>query len=282
MRPYGVSGLARHRTGSHASFLAGPAHCQRVQNTTKTAIRCQACAMPDRGKRPKGELAASPQSKFTYVSVCLICPKGAWQTNPLRPMTLMSWQNTPIGLNRDEDMKTLILFTTVVSALALTGVANAQTAFGSLAINANVQGSMSLTFSTNANGLALTGNNTAAASLPFGTVSMFSNTVPANVTKTVNGTTSFDLSTPFDICVDKSNLPSTVFTLSAQLAVTDIVNIWTLTGAVGPTNISSGASFDVSSTGTYGVDLPHSLKITIPANSNGLISNTINFTVVAH
>jgi hypothetical protein len=42
------------------------------------------------------------------------------------------------------------------------------------------------------------GHTTSAASLGLGNASMYGGAVPANLTKTVNSTKSFDLSTPFD------------------------------------------------------------------------------------
>jgi hypothetical protein len=173
-------------------------------------------------------------------------------------------------------MKRVVILASVLSAFALTGVANAQTGSGTMGVNATVQGSLSLTFSTDASGLAVTGTGTGTASLPFGNVSMYGGTLPANVTRTVSAT-SFDLSTPFDVCVDKANTASTTFTLSAILAAPDVINIWTL----GPTNISSGASFALTSTGAYTSDTPYTLKLTVPASgSSGPITNTLNFLAV--
>src|ERR1700738_3669249 len=108
-------------------------------------------------------------------------------------------------------MKNRLILTIVLSAFALTGVANAQTGSGTLGVSATVQGSINLTFVTDASGMAVTGTATSTASLPFGNVSMYSGSVPANVTKTVNGVTSFDLSTPFDVRVDLANSASTTY-----------------------------------------------------------------------
>src|ERR1700726_886835 len=121
-------------------------------------------------------------------------------------------------------MKNRFSLTTVLFAFALSGVANAQNGSGTLGITATVQGSINLTFVTDASGLAVTGTATSTASLPFGNVSMYSGTVPANVTKTVNGVTSFDLSTPFDVRVDLANSASTTYTLTATLATADATN----------------------------------------------------------
>jgi hypothetical protein len=168
---------------------------------------------------------------------------------------------------------------TIASTLVLTGVAIAQTGSGTLGVTANVQGSINLTFVTDASGLAVTGTATSTASLPLGTVSMFGGTVPTNVAKVVHGLTSFDLSTPLDVRVDLANSASTTYTLSAALTATDLVNIWTL----GPTNISSGASFALTSTGVYATATPYTLKLTVPASeATTLVSNTITFTAVAN
>jgi hypothetical protein len=175
-------------------------------------------------------------------------------------------------------MKHGFVLTVAISAFTLAGVANAQTGSGALTVTANIQGSINLTFVTDASGLAVTGTTTSTASLPFGTVRMYGGAVPANVTKTVNAT-SFDLSTPFDVRVDLANSASTTYTLAATLAAADAINTWTL----GPTNISSGASFAVTSTGAYATALPYTIKLTLPASAaSGLITNTINFTATAN
>src|SRR5580658_2590441 len=171
-------------------------------------------------------------------------------------------------------MRNRLVLITMLSAMFLAGVARAQTGSGTLGVNATVQGSINLTFLTDASGMAVTGASTSTASLPLGTVSMYGGTLPANVTKTVNGAAvSFNLSTPFDIRVDLANSPSTTFTLSAMLSAPDAINVWTL----GPTNISSGASFAVTSAGVYATAVPYTLKLTVPAAAAGVISNSIGF-----
>src|ERR1700733_9920590 len=167
-------------------------------------------------------------------------------------------------------MKNRFILLTILSSMFLAVVAEAQTGSGTLGVNATVQGSINLTFLTDASGVALIGTSTSAASLPLGTVSMYGGTMPANLTKTVNGAAiSFNLSTPFDVRVDLANSPSTTFTLSAMLSAADSVNVWTL----GPTNISSGASFAVTSAGVYATAVPYTLKLTVPASEAGAISN---------
>ena len=173
-------------------------------------------------------------------------------------------------------MKALVM-TSVLSALALTGVANAQTGSGTMGVTVTVQGSMDLTFSTDVSGMAVTGTNTSTASLPFGTVRMYGGTLPANVTKTINGSASFDLSTPFDICVDLANSASTAYTLNVTLAAADAVNKW----FIGATDISTGGPFALTAAGVFAAEVPYTLKIRVPATlTGGLISNSINFSVI--
>jgi hypothetical protein len=173
-------------------------------------------------------------------------------------------------------MKNGFILTSVLSAFALTGVANAQTGSGTLGVSATVQGSINLTFVTDASGLAVTGTTTSTASLPFGNVSMYSGTVPTNVTKTIHAT-SFDLSTPFDVRVDLANSASTTYTLTATLAAADSINTWSL-GAI---DISAAAPHALTAAGVFGTAVPYTLKLTVPASATaGSISNSINFTAV--
>src|ERR1035438_10497428 len=136
-------------------------------------------------------------------------------------------------------MKRNYILTIVISAFALTAAANAQTGSGTLGVTATIEGSLNLTFSTDASGLAMTGTGTSAASLPLGTVSMYGGTLPANVTRTVTGATSFSLATPFDVRVDLANSISTAYTLNASLSAADATNKW----LIGATDISAGGPF---------------------------------------
>ena len=177
-------------------------------------------------------------------------------------------------------MKNKYILTSVLSIFALTGVVNAQTGSGTLGVTATVQGSVNLTFVTNASGLAVTGTGTSTASLPFGNVQMYGGTVPANVTKTVTGVASFSLATPFDVRVDLANSASATYVLTALLATADGTNVW----LIGATDISaSGTASNLTSTGAYATAVPYTLKITIPASeAAGLITNSIGFTAVGN
>jgi hypothetical protein len=168
----------------------------------------------------------------------------------------------------------------VLSAFALTGIANAQAGSGTMGLTATVQGSILLTFVTNGSGLAVTGTTTSAASLPLGLVQMFGGSVPANVTKTINGLLSFDLSTPFNVRVDLANSSSATYVLTAVLATADPVNVWTL----GASDISaSGTPTNMNATGAYASPTAYTLKLHVPATAAaGLITNSIGFTATAN
>jgi hypothetical protein len=177
-------------------------------------------------------------------------------------------------------MKDRFILIIPLTLLALAAAAAAQTGSGTMTVTATVQGSINLTFVTDPSGLAVTGTTTSSASLPFGNVRMYGGTVPANVIKTVNSTTSFSLATPFDVRVDLANSASATFILTALLATADAANVW----LIGATDISaSGTASNLTSTGAYATNVPYTLKITVPASAAaGLITNSIGFTAVGN
>ena len=76
-----------------------------------------------------------------------------------------------------------------------------------------------MTFVTDGAGITLGGTGTDTAAIAFGTVSAFGGTIPTGVTRAVNGTTDWSLSTPFDVVVQAANGPGEegTYTLSAGL-----------------------------------------------------------------
>jgi hypothetical protein len=177
-------------------------------------------------------------------------------------------------------MKRTIALRTVLSALALIGVANAQTTSGgTLGVTADIQGSINLIFSTATGGFAVTGTGSATASLPFGSVQMYGGTVPTNVTRTVTGITSFTLSTPINVEVDLANQTSSNYKLLATLASADTVNSWTFNTVA----VTAAGVVPQIATGTYGSAAPYVFAVTIPAaNTSGSLANSLNFTATAN
>lgn len=154
----------------------------------------------------------------------------------------------------------------------------ATTASGTIAVTATVGSSVSLTFVTDASGIALGGTGTSAATIAFGNVQAYGGVVPANVTKTVNGTTNWKLSTPFDVVVNVANQTSSNYTLTAQLNTADAVNTW----QIGATTITSASAASLTATGAYGTTV-YTLNLTIPfSEAAGAISNTLNFVATAN
>jgi hypothetical protein len=169
----------------------------------------------------------------------------------------------------------------LVCLFLMPGLASAQgqTSSGTLAVSAELQSSITLSFVSDANGVSLTGSGTNAASLGFGSVSRFTSP-PAHVTQ-VNGATSFTVSTPFDVLVLKSNVTSANYALSAQLQAVDGTNSWTIDTFVVATNPTAPTSLTV--TGVYANNVPHTLILTIPySEGTATISNSINFLATAN
>jgi hypothetical protein len=176
-------------------------------------------------------------------------------------------------------MNNNLFLTGIFSALVLVGAAGAQNGSGSIGVSATVQGSINLTFATDPSGLAVTGTSTSAASLPLGNVSIYGGTVPANVTKTINGVASFNLATPFDVRVDLANSASTTYTLMATLSAADATKSWLL----GSMDISNGTAATITPTGAYATAVPYVLNLLVPAGATaGAVANTINFTATAN
>lgn len=155
----------------------------------------------------------------------------------------------------------------------------AVTSSGTLAVTATIASSIMLVFDTSSSGLALTGSGTGAATMAFGTVQAYGGTVPTGATRTVNGTTNYTYSSPFNVKVTLANSASLSYTLTAALNAADAVNTW----QVDSVTLSTTAQ-TVTATGTYGSDQSHTLALTIPFSeaTGTAISNTVNFTATAN
>lgn len=177
-------------------------------------------------------------------------------------------------------MKQTVALRIALGALAVLGVASAQTTSGgTMGVTADIQGSINLIFSTATGGFAVTGTGTATASLPFGSVQMYGGTVPTNVTRTLTGITSFTLSTPINVEVDLANQTSANYKLLATLNAADIVNSWTFNTVA----VTAAGVVPQIATGTYGAAAPFVFAVTIPAsNTSGSLSNSLNFTATAN
>lgn len=177
--------------------------------------------------------------------------------------------------------KLMMLFAAAALTVGISSVASAQTANGTLTVNATVTGSLQLVFNNDNAGVSLTsGAGTSAATLDFGSVSAFGNLSSPKITRNVNGTTSFTVSTPVDVQVTKSNSASANYTLTAQLGSADATNTW----AVGNTTVTNAAAATITAAGAYGSNTAEAIAITVPFTtaSGTAISNTISFTATAN
>jgi len=158
------------------------------------------------------------------------------------------------------------------------GTAQATSASATMAVSVTVASSISFVIQSDASGLALTNSGTSAVTASFGTMSAYGGTVPTGVTRTVNGTTNWKISTPFDAVIAVANQTSSNYTLTAQLASSDSTNTW----QIGATTITSASAATLTSTGTYGTTV-FTFSLTIPfTEAAGAISNTINFVATAN
>jgi hypothetical protein len=177
-------------------------------------------------------------------------------------------------------MKKLAILTSVLALTTLgnLGTAWATSASGTVAVSVTVASSLNMVFQTDASGLALTGTGTSAVTASFGTMSAYGGTVPTGVTRTLNGTTSWTISTPFDVIVTIANQTSSNYTLTAQLQTSDAVNTW----KINTTTVTSSTPSSLTTTGNYG-NTAYTLGLTIPfSEAATTISNTINFVATAN
>jgi hypothetical protein len=165
-----------------------------------------------------------------------------------------------------------------VFAVSGPAMASNPTASGTLGVSATVASSISMTFVTDASGVALGGTGTNAATLAFGSIQAYGGVVPTNATRTVNGTTSFTYSSPFDINVAEENSASATYTLAAALGATSPD-----TFAVDATTLST-SSQTITATGAYASNAVHTLALTVPFSvaSGTVINSNVNFTATAN
>jgi hypothetical protein len=166
----------------------------------------------------------------------------------------------------------------MAGVFAVSGPAMASaTSSGTLAVSATVASAISLTFATDASGVALGGTGT-SATLAFGSIQAYGGVVPTGATRVVNGTTSFTYSSPFDITVAEENSASATYTLAALLSATSPD-----TFAVDAVTLST-TSQTITATGAYATNAPHTLALTVPFSvaSGTVISDSVNFTATAN
>jgi predicted secreted protein len=147
---------------------------------------------------------------------------------------------------------------------------------GTLTVTGTVISSITLTVESA--GGTTSGTGTEAATSALGSVSKFGS-APTGFTL-ARGASNWALSSTVGVKVDKANLTSTDYTLTAQLGSAPASGVtWRLNGST----LSDSAATTLTSTGTYGSTGSYSWDIIVADSAAAAaIDNTINFTAVAN
>jgi predicted secreted protein len=167
-------------------------------------------------------------------------------------------------------------FVVAAGMMMFAAVASAETSSGSLTVTGTVASSINLTIESA--GGTTSGTGTAAATSALGTIAKYS-TAPTGFTL-ARGASDWTLSSTVGVKVDKANLTSTDYTLTAQLGGAPASGIvWKLNGST----LSDSAETTLTSTGTYGSTGSYSWDIvTADSAAPGALDNTINFTATSN
>ena len=163
------------------------------------------------------------------------------------------------------------------AALLITSTAAmADTASGTLTVTGTVESSINLTIESA--GGATSGTGTAAATSALSGISKYG-TAPTGFTL-ARGASNWTLSSTVGVQVDKANLTSTDYTLTASLASAPASgNTWKLNGST----LSDSAATTLTSTGTYGSTGSYSWDIVIADSAAAAaIDNAITFTATSN
>jgi len=172
-------------------------------------------------------------------------------------------------------MKKIFVLTFVLS-LAVAGSAFAATSSATLTVTATVDSSISMTIESA--GGTTSGTGTSAATSALGSISKFGS-APTGFTL-ARGASNWTLSSTVGVQVDKANLTSTDYTLTAQLGSAPASGVaWKLNGST----LSDSAATTLTSTGTYGSTGSYSWDIIVADSAAAAaIDNTIDFTATSN
>lgn len=171
-------------------------------------------------------------------------------------------------------MKKFAAFAAVVMLTAT--VASADTSTGTLTVTGTVASSINLTIESA--GGTTSGTGTATATSALGTISKYSS-APTGFTL-ARGASDWTLSSTVGVKVEKANLTSTDYTLTAQLGTAPASGVvWKLNGST----LSDSAATTLSSTGTYASTGSYSWDIVVADSAAAAaVDNAINFTATSN
>jgi hypothetical protein len=171
-------------------------------------------------------------------------------------------------------MKKIVM---AVAVMMVAGAAMADTASGTLEVTGMVESSINLTIQSA--GGTTSGTGTAAATSALGSIAKFSS-APTGFTL-ARGASNWTLSSTVGVKVDKANLTSTDYTLTAQLQNAAATGV---TFKLNGSSLSDSAPTTLTSTGTYGSTGSYSWDIVVAdsAADNTAIDNFISFTATSN
>jgi len=152
----------------------------------------------------------------------------------------------------------------------------AATSTGTLTVTGTIQSSISVAIQSA--GGTTTGTGTTAATAALGPITKFGS-APTGFTL-ARGASNWTLSSSVGVQVQKANLTSTDYTLTAQLGSTPSSGVtWKLNGS----SLSDSAATTLTSTGTYGSTAQYSWDIVVADSAAAAaLDNIINFIATAN
>ncbi|UCU92269.1 hypothetical protein [Hydrogenophaga taeniospiralis] len=157
-----------------------------------------------------------------------------------------------------------------------TSAAQAATSSGTLTVTGTIESSISLTIESA--GGTTSGTGTAAATSDLGSISKYGS-APTGFSL-ARGASDWTLSSTVGVKVDKANLTSTDYTLTAQLGSASASGVvWKLNGST----LTDSAATTLTSTGTYASTGSYSWDVVIADSAAAAaIDNAINFTATSN
>jgi hypothetical protein len=160
---------------------------------------------------------------------------------------------------------------TFVALVAFASIASADTSTGTLTVTGTVASSINLTVESA--GGTTSGTGTAAATSALGTIAKYGS-APTGFTL-ARGASDWTISSSVGVKVNKANLTSTNYTLTAQLGGAPATGIvWKLNGST----LSDSGATTLTSTGTYASTGSYSWDIVVADSAAAAaIDNSIAF-----
>lgn len=167
-------------------------------------------------------------------------------------------------------------FTVLAALMIFAANSFAATTSGTLTVTGTLDSSVTLVVQSA--GGTTSGTGTAAATSALGSVSKYGS-APTGFTL-ARGASNWTLSSTVGVQVDKANLTSTDYTLTAQLGSAPASGVaWKLNGST----LSDSAATTLTSTGTYGSTGSYSWDIVVADSAAAAaIDNAIDFTATSN